>query len=95
MSPLIEELTADEITLHESTKVKRVDTELASYLESLPVGAGGRIDMTREPGNGASRQTWKNRLNTAAKYVGIAIKFSRSPGSEVIFKRVEADTDKG
>ena len=60
--------------------------EYVSFLKSANVGAGGKLTLKEE---GVSRQTIKNRLNTAAKITGRKIKFYRSPATEAVFQVVE------
>ena len=60
--------------------------EYIAFLRSAKVGEGGKLTLTEE---GVSRQTIKNRLNTAAKITGRKIKFYRSPAEKVVFQVVE------
>ena len=57
--------------------------EYVAFLKSLKTGEGGRI--TTEAA-GTTKQTIKNRLTTAAKAVGVTLKFRRTPASEVVFE---------
>jgi len=62
-------------------------SEYIAFLKSLKNGEGGKAIVADE---GITRQSVKNRLNSAAKTLGVGIKYHRSGAQEVMFEVVEA-----
>ena len=60
----------------------RPKPEYTEFLTSLRAGEGGRTTTDREK---ATKQTVKNRLNTAASHAGVKIHYLRSSAKDVVF----------
>lgn len=60
----------------------RANPQYVEFLTSLRAGEGGRATTKGEK---ATKQTIKNRLNTASKHLGLKVHYLRSPADEVVF----------
>lgn len=82
---MFERLSAEQLARRGSGR--GADPEYVKFVQSLSLGEGGRIDVTKA---GVSRQSVKARAQRAAQEVGCEIKFHRSGADEVVFEVVSA-----
>lgn len=57
----------------------------SQYLDDMRHLEPGQIARIRPEDEGVQKQTVKNRLNRAAKALGVEVDFMRSPADEVLF----------
>jgi len=82
----IQKLTRDDLTRNKPMGRRGANPEYVTFLQGLKTGEGGKAVVADE---GVSRQSVKNRLNSAAKVVGVTLKFHRSAEEEVVFEVVD------
>jgi len=78
----LQKLDRSQLQAHARPK-RRKPSPYVFFMGGLRVGEGGRAIVAEE---GVSRQQIKNRLQAAAKSVGVIIKFARSSPDEVVFR---------
>jgi hypothetical protein len=75
----LDKVSAKELNRRPKGRPRR---DYVDFLSGLRSGDGGRTTTEREK---ATKQTVKNRLNTAAAHAGVKIFYKRTPPNEVVF----------
>lgn len=83
---LFQKLTKMDLAAHSSGGRRGARPEYVEFIKDLRLGQGGKVDVVAA---NTTRQTVKNRINSAATEVGRKIKFIRSSSDLVVFEIVE------